>query len=137
MLWAHYDFRYAASPQPDDPAIIFHQARVSDPIDPTVVSLLDWADHTHLLPQGFLEGMRALLTSNDWRQSFMDGHWRIGGWTMFFPYTIFVKTSPALFLLIILGFTGWALAHRPGFCREVRMDRPRCRRFTKGLLILL
>jgi len=115
MLWAHYDFRYAASPQPDDPAIIFHQARVSDPIDPTVVSLLDWADHTHLLPQGFLEGMRALLTSNDWRQSFMDGHWRIGGWTMFFPYTIFVKTSPALFLLIILGFTGWALAHRPGF----------------------
>jgi len=115
MLWAHYDFRYAASPTPSDPGIIFRVPPVVDPIDPASVALLGWAERTHFLPEGFLEGIRALLTSNDWRQSFMDGHWRIGGWTMFFPYSIFVKTSPALFLLIILGFTGWTLAHRPGF----------------------
>jgi len=115
MLWAHYDFRYAASPVPNDTAVIFRKPPVVDPIDPTVAMLMDWAGHVHFLPQGFLEGMRALLLSNDWRQSFMDGHWRIGGWTMFFPYAIFAKTSPALFLLIILGFVGWGLAHRPGF----------------------
>ncbi len=115
MLWAHYDFRYAASPRPDVAAISFRVAPVSDPIDPTVDSLIDRAGQIHFLPEGFLEGMRALLTSNDWRESFLDGHWRIGGWRMFFPYTIFAKTSPALFLLIILGLTGWILARHQGF----------------------
>jgi hypothetical protein len=114
MLWAHYDFRYAASPHPEDPSITFRVAPVLDPIDPTVEAMINWAGQTHVLPQGFLEGMRALLTSNDWRQSFMDGQWRIGGWRMFFPYAIFVKSSPALFLLIILGFTGWILARHRG-----------------------
>jgi hypothetical protein len=115
MLWAHYDFRYAASPRPDDASVIFRVPPVSDPIDPTVAALMDWVGQKHLLPEGFLQGMHALLVSNDWRQSFLDGHWRIGGWTVFFPYTIFAKTSPALFLLIILGFTGWFLARRQGF----------------------
>jgi hypothetical protein len=115
MLWAHYDFRYAASVQPNDPTITFRIPPVVDPIDPTAVALIDWAGKTHFLPEGFIAGIRALLTSNDWRQSFMDGHWRIGGWTQFFPYAIFVKTSPALFLLIILGFTGWILARQRGF----------------------
>jgi len=118
MLWAHYDFRYVASAEPNNPALTFRTAPVVDPIDPTATSLMNWAGRVHFLPEGFIEGIRALLASNDRRQAFMNGQWRIGGWTMFFPYTIFAKTSPALFLLIILGFAGWALARKKHWVRN-------------------
>jgi len=113
MLWAHYDFRFHASPLPNDPAITFRVPKVTDPIDPAVATLMSWANDTHFLPEGYLEGMRALLTSNERRQAFMNGQWRIGGWTMFFPYTIWAKTSPALLLLAVVGFAGWFLARHP------------------------
>jgi 4-amino-4-deoxy-L-arabinose transferase-like glycosyltransferase len=114
-LWAHYDFRFNASPEPNDPEITFRQAPVEDAVDPTVAAFLEWSNQNHILPEGFLQGIRALLTSNERREAFMDGEWRIGGWSMFFPYTIWAKTSPALFLLLFLGVAGWALARRPGF----------------------
>ncbi|HTB63489.1 MAG TPA: glycosyltransferase family 39 protein, partial [Opitutales bacterium] len=34
-LWAHYDFRFNASPDPGNPEIIFRQAKVEDAVDPT------------------------------------------------------------------------------------------------------
>jgi 4-amino-4-deoxy-L-arabinose transferase-like glycosyltransferase len=114
LLWAHYDFRFNASPDPGNPEIIFRQAPVEDPVDPTVASFMVWAGKTHLLPEGFLAGMHALLTSNEKREAFMNGQWKIGGWTLFFPYTMWVKTSPALFLLLGLGLAGWWRARRPG-----------------------
>jgi 4-amino-4-deoxy-L-arabinose transferase-like glycosyltransferase len=114
MLWAHYDFRFKASPVPNDPEVIFRHAPVEDPVDPSVASFLAWSNKTHFLPEGFLQGIHALLASNDRRDAFMNGQWKIGGWNLFFPYTMWVKTSPALFLLLALGLAGWWRARRPG-----------------------
>ncbi len=105
-VWAHYDFRYLASPNPGDPGIVF-RTQTSDPIDPSVAEFLDWSRRTHFLPEGYLHGIEWLLGQNDSQASFMDGHWKFGGWRTFFPYAMGVKTQPALILLLVLSLAGW------------------------------
>lgn len=109
VLWAHYDFRFAASPVPNDPTIIFTNYVNSDPVNPQVAGLMNWLRVEHLLPEGFLQGIHTLLTSNDQRQAFMDGQWTIGGWRSFFLHSLWDKTSPALILLFGGGMVGWGI----------------------------
>ena len=107
FIWAQYDFRYVASPDPSDPGIILRVRPYSDPVDPTATAMLAWARRTHFLPEGYLHGIGWLLGSNDTRQAFMNGRWKTGGWLVFFPYTQWMKTSPFLLLLLLLGCGGW------------------------------
>jgi hypothetical protein len=107
FIWAQYDFRYAASPDPSDRGIVMRVRPYNDPIDPTVAAVLAWSRRTHFLPEGYLQGIGWLLGSNDSRQAYMNGRWTAGGWLMFFPYTLWVKTSPWLPLLLLLGLGGW------------------------------
>jgi hypothetical protein len=51
--------------------------------------------------------VKELLGSNESRATFMDGQWKLGGLRTFFLYAIWAKTSPALFVLFILGSGGW------------------------------
>ena len=114
-IWAHYDFRFAASPDPDVTAIAFHKETADhDPINPTVAAFLAWSDRTHFLPQGYLRGIRLLLGENDYQPAFMDGKWTLGGWRTFFPYAMWVKTPPALILLFVLALAGWWALWRKG-----------------------
>jgi len=106
-IWAAYDFRYAASPDPADPGIVLRVRPHPDPIDSSVAATLAWSRRVHFLPEGFLYGIKWLLENNDGRQAFMDGQWRSGGWRTFFLRALWEKTSPALLLLIILGSGGW------------------------------
>ena len=106
-LWADYDFRYAASPRPSDPMIQFETEPVVDPISPEARTILRWSRRTHFLPQGYLHGVRLLLGSNDERQAFMDGRWKLGGWRSFFPRAFWLKSSIAFPLLVLLGFGSW------------------------------
>lgn len=106
-IWAAYDFRFAASPFPSDPGIELRTPLNADPIEPAVLEFVGWCNRTHFLPQGYLHGIKYLLSRNDWRQCFMDGHWRMEGWRSFFPYAIWAKTPPALFLLLPLGLVMW------------------------------
>jgi len=106
FIWAQYDFRYAASPDPSDPGIIMRVRPYSDERDPTVRAVLRWANETHFLPQGFIHGTRWLLGSNDTREAFMHGEWTAGGWLSFFPYTLWVKTTPYLMVLLLAGGIG-------------------------------
>jgi hypothetical protein len=106
-LWAHYDFRYAASPDPANPRMHAWDRTPQDSIDPTVQSFLSWSRRAQVLPEGYLDGIELLLTTNETRESFMDGQWSIGGSPAFFPYTIWAKTPPVLFLLLILGIGCW------------------------------
>jgi len=106
FIWAQYDFRYAASPDPADPGIVLRVRPYSDERDPTVRVALRWASSAHFLPQGFLHGTRWLLGSNDTREAFMHGEWTTGGWFSFFPYTLWVKTTPYLMVLLLLGGGG-------------------------------
>ncbi len=111
-LWAHYDFRFTASANPDDPTLIMTHYKVTDPVDPKVASIMDWVQDKHLLPEGFLHGIQILLGSNERRQAFMDGRWTIGGWRTFFPYAFWEKTSPFLLTLLVVGVTGWGFLRR-------------------------
>jgi hypothetical protein len=104
-VWAHYDFRYVASPQPTAPDITLpRQAR--DPVDPRVASFLTWSRRTHFLPEGFLHGIELLLSQNESQAAFMDGQWKFGGWRTFFPYAMWVKTHPSLWLVVVLVAVG-------------------------------
>jgi len=105
-IWANYDFRFAASPDPGDTEIAFRR-QISDPVDPTVAAFLTWSRDSHFLPEGFVRGIEWLLGQNDYQPAFMDGHWRLGGWRTFFPYAMWVKTPPALILLCGLALAGW------------------------------
>ncbi len=106
-LWAHYDFRFASSPDPANPAIKLADYVIFDSVDPRVESFMNGLYNRHLLPEGFLKGVASLLATNEERQSFMDGQWYFGGSTVFFFHTIWDKTSPTLFILAVLGLGGW------------------------------
>ncbi len=106
-LWAHYDFRFAASPNPADPGLVFTHYEKTDPVDPGVASFMNLMHDKHLLPEGFLEGIDTLLMTNESRQAFMDGQWKIGGWDTFFLHALWDKTSPALLIMTIIGLTSW------------------------------
>jgi hypothetical protein len=114
-IWAHYEFRYAASPQPEDPTITFYQLTSRDEVSSALKCALDWANRTHFLPQGFLFGVDLLLSSDDHLAAFMNGNWKLGGWRTFFPYAIWVKTPPSLFLLLAIGMGTWWLLRRVRF----------------------
>ena len=105
-IWAHYDFRYVASSNPADPGIVFKK-QVHDPIDPTVAAFFAWSRRTHFLPEAYIHGVEWLLGQNESQASFMDGKWRYGGSRAFFPYAMWVKTQPALILLLALSLVGW------------------------------
>jgi hypothetical protein len=111
-IWAHYDFRFLASPNPADPGIVFKFNPLIDPVDPAAQGFLDWSRDTHFLPQGFIAGVRYILRTNDSRDSFMNGQWTDGGWLGFFPYAMWAKTPPLLLFLLVFGLGGWWRAVR-------------------------
>ena len=104
-VWAHYEFRYLASPLPSDPGITLPQ-QARDPVDPRVASFLTWSRRTHFLPEAFLHGVELLLSQNESQAAFMDGRWKFGGWRTFFPYAMWVKTHPSLWLIVVLVALG-------------------------------
>lgn len=105
-IWAHYDFRYRASPDPAAGPLVVTASSV-DPVDPTTLAFLRWSRRTHFLPEGFLHGIESLLRQNESQVAFMNGQWKYGGWPAFFPYAMWVKTQPALILLLVLAVIGW------------------------------
>lgn len=115
-IWAHYEFRFEASPQPDDPDLHFFEHPTRDETPRAVTATVNWMRETHFLPQGFLAGLDLLLGCNDRLAAYMNGRWKLGGWWTFFPYAIWVKTSPTLFLLLGIGAIAWwrRTRHPPG-----------------------
>jgi hypothetical protein len=111
-LWAHYGFRYAASPAPGDPGVAFYQMPATDTVPPVLTEVLDLLKRTHFVPEGFRKGIQALLRCDDGLGSYMAGHWRIGGWKQFFPYAIWVKTPPTVWVLLSAGMAWWFIARR-------------------------
>jgi hypothetical protein len=108
-LWAHYGFRYVAAPLTESAGtplrIATHAVRDEMPL--VFARLLAWIERTHFLPQGFHKGIDSLLANDDAVGAYMRGEWSIGGRPSFFPYAIWVKTHPTLFLLLALGAIGW------------------------------
>ncbi len=110
ILWAHYDFRYAANPNPADPAIQAWNRQEMNPISQQTRNFLAWSRSRHLFPEGYIDGMEYLLTDSELRGAFRNGHWIIGGDRAFFPYAIWAKTSPVILTLLAAGLGWWGVA---------------------------
>lgn len=106
-IWAQYEFRYTASPDPADKGIVFRPLLGVDPVGPVAKKFIGWSRQTHFLPQGMLYQTERLLVHDELRPAFMDGRWRLGGWRTFFPYAIWAKTPPAVLLLLLLSLAAW------------------------------
>jgi hypothetical protein len=112
-LWAHYDFRYDASPYPANPHVLSWLTASAPAITPTLQQLLTWCRQAHLLPLGYLDGIQMILSETPARITFVDGQWQLGGSHAFFPYAIWAKSSPALLLLLLLGAACWWQLRHP------------------------
>ncbi|MES2694314.1 MAG: glycosyltransferase family 39 protein [Verrucomicrobiota bacterium] len=102
-IWAHYGFRYEASPDPADPALRFSRLSYRDGIATPLKVSLHWIHETRILPEGFHRGVNSLAGNDDETVSFLNGKWTTGGRPEFFPYTLWVKTPPALLVLLLVG----------------------------------
>ncbi len=108
-LWAHYGFRHAASPEPENRAIALPPPATSDEVPAPMEEIMAFLGEHRWLPEGFLRGVDWLLRSDDGLGGFMNGEWRIGrGFPEFFPFAIWAKTSPALLVLTLIGLGAWA-----------------------------
>lgn len=118
-VWAHYDFRYEPVASATTAAGEARSPVLYDRIPAPLRWTLQEARSARLLPVGLCDGLESLLGNDDNLGSFMRGEWRIGGRAAFFPYAIWVKTHPAIFLLLALGASAWWRARRregtPGF----------------------
>ncbi len=117
-VWAQYDFRFAASPVPTDPTVVLPRVPNPDGTVPVLASALAWSERHRVLPEGFLRGTERLLANDDTVGSFLAGEWAKSGRLAFFPYAIWVKTPPAVFVLLALGaYAAWRL-------RRFRPEKP-------------
>ena len=122
-VWAHYDFRYVANPTPNDPGIALLHHKL-DPIDPRAAAFFEWSRRTHFLPEAYIHGTEWVLGSNERQAAFMDGQWKFGGWRTFFPYAMWVKTHPALLVLLLLALVGWWFLRRKEHCALLPVPLP-------------
>lgn len=111
-IWADYGFRYAATPDPSDATLTLRPLPARAEVAPVVAMAIDWTQRVHFFPEGFQRGVNELLGSDDHLGAFMGGEWKLGGWRGFFPYVIWVKTRPALMLMVVLAAAVWWLARR-------------------------
>jgi hypothetical protein len=107
-IWTAFDFKYVARGNPADATLTLPRPPPGSEVHGVISQLAEFCYRTHVLPEGFVNGMEQLIGTSQRRASFMNGHWKIGGQAWFFPYAIWVKTPPALFCLLALGAVGWA-----------------------------
>src|SRR5690606_11243074 len=73
-----------------------------------VARLMRSLEATHFLPEGYLRGIDLILGNDEEAGAFQAGQWHVGGRPSFFPYAIWVKTHPSLFLLLgAAAVVGW------------------------------
>jgi hypothetical protein len=108
VIWATFDFKYVARGNPADITLTLPRPPPNSEVHGVISQLADFCYRTHVLPEGYVNGMEQLIGTSQRRPSFMNGHWKTGGQAWFFPYAFWVKTPPALFCLLALGVVGWA-----------------------------
>jgi hypothetical protein len=110
LLWTFYGFHYST----------FHTQRTAaDRFEAGVPNLLEgqgvlgatvqFAQEQRLLPEAYLYGFSFTVDQSQRRPAFLAGERSEEGWPWFFPYAFAVKTSEALFLLLLLA--AWVAVH--------------------------
>jgi 4-amino-4-deoxy-L-arabinose transferase-like glycosyltransferase len=109
-VWAVYRFRYPASP---DPTFVLPWQDVSLPYG-AAAAAIDVTRRWRLLPEAFLYGLafyaRVYAQANPFQPSFLNGELSADGWWYYFPEAFLLKTTPALFALLLWAL--WAQGRR-------------------------
>jgi hypothetical protein len=131
LIWAAFDFRYAAvrgegslnrtwaDVTMADPALAVvapsadHPAPAATPLRPGAVqAVVRPLRAAHALPEGWLYGLAHVDRYSRWRPAFFMGEYRTTGWLGFFPVAFLLKTPlPAL---AVLGLAGLCLLMHRG-----------------------
>lgn len=126
LLWGGYGFRYSAfrGEPPAGTQFYFPWSQILDetalpdawqggvrsrlegattgPSPTSATQLLRWVRDHRLLPEAYLWGMAHTYKFSRSRPAFLNGEFRRTGWTEFFPWTFWLKTTlPALVLLAV------------------------------------
>lgn len=111
-IWAHYGFRYAASPVPHDPSYRLHLPAYRDDVATPLRATLRWLRAHRIMPEGFNHGVRLLASNDDETVSFLSGEWTVGGRWDFFPRAFWAKSSPGTLLLLAAALATWVVVRR-------------------------
>jgi hypothetical protein len=115
LLWTFYGLHYSA----------FHTQRsATDQFEAGVPNLLgsegpvgsavQFAQQHRLLPEAYLYGFSFAVDQSVRRPAFLAGRRSDQGWRWFFPYAFAVKTSEALFLLLLVAGLATLATRRDG-----------------------
>jgi hypothetical protein len=109
-IWAVFEFKYTARADPAEVNLTLLRSPGAE-VSGAIGELAQFCHRHRLLPEGYLKGMEELVGISQRRPAFMNGEWYTGGRVGFFPYAFWVKSSPALLALVLLGFVtvrrGW------------------------------
>lgn len=111
VIWAFYGFRFSAF-NPALPAAD-HFIRPLEVIARDIGGLGEFikaAGRVHALPEAFLYGFAYVVETTRFRSAFLNGEYSFTGWSSFFVWTFFLKTTLPV-LAACLGVLGVAL-HR-------------------------
>ncbi len=115
-IWAHYGFRYAASPHPGDPAYRFFMPPYRDDMAAPLRATLRWLRENRIMPEGFNHGVRVLASNDDETVSFLSGEWTVGGRWDFFPRAFWAKSAPGTLILLVASLGLWIVSHGRRAC---------------------
>lgn len=65
--------------------------------------ILETLRHYRLLPEAYIYGFAHVWYGSIERAAFLNGHFSLSGWLLFFPYTFLVKTPLMLFFVIAVA----------------------------------
>jgi len=109
ILWSFYGFRYRARPAPLDivpPLSVYSTPIAGTSINKAFMLLERW----HALPESYLYGLLDVLYVTHGRPTFLLGNWYLTGKWYYFPVALFIKSTLAFLLLLLLA--GVTLAAR-------------------------
>ncbi len=122
-IWAAYDFRYQAAPNPVAVVRLDLDASVRAQL-PWVAAAVGWSERHRLLPNAFAQGFLYGRLRAEGRAAYLLGERSLEGFRLYFPVAILAKTPLALLLPLGAGAILLLGRHRPGGATSLHLLLP-------------
>lgn len=105
LIWASFGFRYSVL-NVTAPGVVDSRYSAWDAVtqNPDLfIDAVSWMRQRQLLPEAFLYDLADSYQNTQVRAAFLNGKYSVIGWSMFFPYTLLVKTPLPVFAVFGLA----------------------------------
>ncbi len=102
-IWTFFEFKYSARGDVADTRLTLPRPPEAGEVGSVIGGFTQFCYRTRILPEGYVNGMEQLLSIRNRRPSFLNGHWKAGGQTLFYPFAMAVKTPAGALGLLLLG----------------------------------